>query len=117
GVRVARLNAIKADIDRNSERGDLSVNALAARHGVSPRYVQMLFEGEGTTLSKYVVGQRLARAYSMLTGPRFSELSITSVAFDTGFDDLSYFTRAFHRTYGLTPSDARAAAREHEPAW
>jgi AraC-like DNA-binding protein len=116
GVRVARLNAIKADIDRNSERGDLSVNALAARHGVSPRYVQMLFEGEGTTLSKYVVGQRLARAYNMLTGPRFSELSITSVAFDTGFDDLSYFTRAFHRIYGLTPSDARAAAREREPA-
>ncbi|RVC16943.1 AraC family transcriptional regulator, partial [Mesorhizobium sp. M7A.F.Ca.AU.002.02.1.1] len=27
-----------------------------------------------------------------------------------GFNDLSYFNRAFRRRYGATPSDVRAAA-------
>jgi AraC-like DNA-binding protein len=116
GVRVARLAAIKADIDDNLEHGELLVDGVAARHGVSPRYVQLLFEGDGTTFTQYVVGRRLGRAHAMLTGPRFAERSITSIAFDAGFGDLSYFARAFHRAYGLTPSDARAAARAGEPA-
>ena len=36
--------------------------------------------------------------------------SISTIALDTGFGDLSYFNRAFRRTYGETPSDARARA-------
>jgi AraC-like DNA-binding protein len=111
GVRVARLRAIKADIaEKLADRDGLSVNQLAARQRVSPRYVQMLFEHEGTTFSQYVISQRLARAHQMLTDPRFADWSITSVAFDVGFGDLSYFNRAFRRSYGGTPSEIRAEA-------
>jgi hypothetical protein len=41
--------------------GDVSVTALALRQQVTPRYIQKLFESEGSTLSRYVLGQRLAR--------------------------------------------------------
>jgi AraC-like DNA-binding protein len=108
GVRAARLNAVKADIAENLEDERLSVAALAARHGISPRYVQRLFEGEGTTFTAYVLAGRLHRAHRMLADPRFVARSITSIAFDAGFGDLSYFDRAFRRRYGESPSDVRS---------
>jgi AraC-like DNA-binding protein len=110
GLRVARLRAIKADIAEKLAGPNLSVQAVAMRQGVSPRYVQILFEEEGTTFSQYVIGQRLARAYRLLTDPRFADRSITSVAFDVGFGDLTYFSRVFRRCYGGTPSEVRAGA-------
>jgi AraC-like DNA-binding protein len=110
GLRVARLRAIKADIAERLATPDFSVEKAALRQRVSPRYVQMLFEQEGTTFSQYVIGQRLARVYRLLTDPRFADWSITSVAFDAGFSDLSYFNRTFRRCYGCTPSEIRAEA-------
>lgn len=107
GLRVARLRSIKSDITGNLANSALSVDAVAVRQGVSPRYVQMLFEEEGTTFSQYVIGQRLARAHRILTDPRFADQSITSVAFEAGFGDLSYFNRTFRRCYGGTPSEVR----------
>ena len=46
GVRAARLHAIKADILASSNHHELTLTAIAVRHGVTPRYVQMLFESE-----------------------------------------------------------------------
>jgi AraC-like DNA-binding protein len=82
GLRVARLRAIKVDIAERLTSPNLSVETVAMRQQVSPRYVQMLFEQEGTTFSQYVIGQRLVRAHRMLTDPRFADRSITSVAFE-----------------------------------
>jgi AraC-like DNA-binding protein len=76
----------------------------------------MLFEQEGTTFSQFVIGQRLIRAHRMLTDPRFADRSITSVAFDAGFCDLSYFNRAFRKCYGGTPSEIRAEAIRRKDA-
>ena len=42
---------------------------------------------------EYAIGQRLARAYQMLTDPRFADRSITSVEFDAGFGALSQMLR------------------------
>jgi AraC-like DNA-binding protein len=116
GLRVARLRAIKSDIAERLAAPELSVESVAMRQRVSPRYVQMLFEQEGTTFSQYVVGQRLVRAYRMLTSPLFADWSITSLAFDAGFGDLSYFNRAFRRCYGGTPSEIRADAIRRKDA-
>jgi AraC-like DNA-binding protein len=84
---------------------------LAARHGVTPRYVHKLFEAEGTTLSRFVLGKRLARVHRLLTDPRNAACSIGSLAYDAGFGDLSTFNREFRRRYGMAPSELRAAAR------
>ena len=111
GLAAARLCAIKSDIAANLASGGLSVIAVAARQGVTPRYVQMLFESEGTTFSQFVRDQRLAQAHRMLDDPRFASRTITAIAFAAGFSDLSHFNRAFRRAFGMTPSDVRAAAR------
>ncbi len=114
GVRAARLVAIKADIAANIGSGDLSIDLIATKQGITPRYVRKLFEGEATTFSDFVLDRRLSRAYAMLTDWRCLERTISSIAFDCGFSDLSYFNRTFRRRYGLTPSGVREIAQRGE---
>ena len=108
GLRVARLRAIKAYTLANLTRRDLSVEIVARRHGISPRYIRSLFEGDQTTFTDFVLNQRLARAHRCLVDPRFAGHMISTIAFESGFGDLSYFNHAFRRRYGATPSDIRA---------
>jgi AraC-like DNA-binding protein len=110
GLRAARLSMIKADVIENLGCATLSAATIAARHHLSRRYVQMLFEGEGTTFSQFVLGERLAHAHRRLVNSVCGHLSISAIALEAGFGDLSYFNRTFHRHYGATPSDVRAAA-------
>lgn len=110
GVKAARLQAIKADIISNLGRQDLSLSTIAARHGVTPRYVSMLFESEPETLSNYVLRQRLIAAHRMLSDPRHAARTISSIAYEAGFGDVSYFNRMFRKLYGATPSDVRELA-------
>jgi AraC-like DNA-binding protein len=107
GVRAARLAAIKADIERHLTDGPLTVAALAARHGISARYLHKLFEDEEMTYSTFVLNRRLSLAYQRLRHPRYATRTISSIASDTGFGDLSYFNRAFRRRYHITPSGVR----------
>ena len=107
GLRAARLGAIKSDIVDRLDSEGLSVTDVAERRGLTPRYVQLLFESEGTTFTDYVLAQRLARAYRMLAEPGLRHRTISAIAFDVGFGNLSYFNRAFRRHFGMTPTEAR----------
>ena len=69
GARAARLRAIKEGIAARLEEPDLSVTTIARRHRLKPRWVQRLFESEGTTFTEYVLAQRLVRARRLLTDP------------------------------------------------
>lgn len=108
GIRAARLEAIKADLIENSR---LNVEQAAMRQGISTRYVQMLFEEAGTTFSEFALERRLEAARAMLTSPRYAALSITEIAMEAGFGDLSYFNRRFKLNYHMTPSDLRARVK------
>jgi AraC-like DNA-binding protein len=115
GIAAARLRAIMADTCAHLGDGDLSAANIARRHRVTPRYVHKLFESEGLTFSSFVLGQRLARAHRMLSDPSFANRSVSSVAFDAGFGDLSYFNRTFRRRYAATPTDIRQVAMQAVP--
>jgi AraC-like DNA-binding protein len=110
GVRAARLRAIKADIRDHVQRHDLTMTGFARRHGISASYVRRLFADEGTSYSDFVLEQRLIRAVRTLRDPRSADRTISAIAYESGFGDLSYFNRTFRRRYGMTPSDMRAAA-------
>jgi len=112
GLRVARLHAVKGDIVQSLSTGPVSASTLAMRHRVTPRYIRKLFEGEGTSLSRFVLNQRLVLVHRLLTDARYGHRTIGSLAFEAGFGDLSTFNREFRRCYGATPSDVRAAAKE-----
>jgi AraC-like DNA-binding protein len=107
GLHAARLKLAKSYIASNSHRHDLSVAGLAASLNVTPRYVQRLFEADGTTFSEFVLSLRLARAHRLLCEPQAIASAIATIAFDVGFGDLSYFNRRFRRQYGMTPREVR----------
>ena len=46
----------------------------------------------------------------MLSNPLLAEQTISTIAYEAGFGDLSHFNRAFRRRYGQAPSDVRATA-------
>lgn len=108
GAAAARLHAIKTDILKNLGSRNLTLDALAVRHRVTPRYIQRLFEHDSTSLTQFVLYERLARAHRLLGSARDARRTISEIAFAVGFGDLSYFNRSFRRRYGMTPSDVRA---------
>jgi AraC-like DNA-binding protein len=112
GARTARLELIKDYIARHLTEACLSVHTVAARHDVSPRCVQRLFDDEGSTFTEYVMEQRLERAHRLLSDPKLCDRTLTAIAFAVGFNDLSHFQRRFRRRYGATPSDIRAMRTE-----
>ncbi len=111
GIRAARLRAIKSDIEGHLSQNDLSPGVVARRHKVSESYIRKLFGSEGTSFSPFVLSRRLVRAHYMLSDRRWSDRGIAWIAFEVGFDDLSYFNRTFKRRYGSPPSEIRELAR------
>lgn len=79
---------------------DLRTAKIAAALGVSSRTVQTVFERMATTASAYILSQRLKLAATWLRG---GNRSVTDIAFDAGFNDAAYFSRCFHKQYGLPP--------------
>jgi AraC-like DNA-binding protein len=111
GLAAARLQAIKAHINANIGPYPLSIDDVADDQGVTARYVRKLFEAQSLSFTSYVAERRLARAHALLTEPLRAQAPISTIAYDVGFGDLSYFNRAFRRRYGATPSEIRAEAR------
>jgi AraC-like DNA-binding protein len=107
GLAAAQLMVIKRYLVDQLSEPKLSVREVAARHSVSVRYVQLLFERSGTTFTKFLTEQRLLAAYDRLTNVLTRAASITQIASECGFGDLSTFNRAFRRRFGATPSDIR----------
>jgi AraC-like DNA-binding protein len=108
GVRAARLHAVKADIVKNVTQSDLSIDTVAVRQGLSRSYIGQLLSADGTTFTDFVLDRRLAYAHHALRTWRYAKYKISTIAFEAGFRDMSYFNRTFRRRYGMTPSDARA---------
>lgn len=107
-TRLARLAAVRRDMSRNFRDPSLTIGRLAERHGISPRYLHMLFEREGDTAAGALQQLRLDDAHARLRDPRRRNERIASIAFDAGFAELSAFNRAFRRRFGGTPSEIRA---------
>jgi AraC-like DNA-binding protein len=111
GLKAARLQAIKAYAVRNLTDGALSIGAAANSEGLSRRQVQLLFEEDGATFSAFVQQSRLNLVHTLLKDPAHGRRSISAVALDCGFSDVSHFNHAFRRAYGATPSDIRRQSR------
>jgi AraC-like DNA-binding protein len=87
----------------------IDLTSAARAVGLSPFHFLRVFANVlGVTPHQYLVRARLRHAARLLTD---DTLSITDVAFDVGFGDLSNFVRTFHRAAGVSPRSFRRAAR------
>jgi AraC-like DNA-binding protein len=97
-MRRAVLAYVRANLDDPGMR----TGSIAKALGVSPRSVQNVFEALSTTASAYIMEGRLARAAAFLRAAR-GNATITQIAYDCGFSDSAYFSRCFHKAYGMAP--------------
>jgi AraC-like DNA-binding protein len=109
GVGAARLELVKRQIRARLGDPGLGIEAVARRQGITPRYIQRLFEVEGSSFSEFLRECRLEFAFRLLDEPTGGR-TIAAIAFEAGFSDLSSFNRAFRRRYAMTPSQVRAEA-------
>jgi len=94
-------------IDEHFVDPNFSATRLAELVGVSRRYIDMILASANTTFGKAVLERRLDRCHNMLTNNRYGGKSITDIAFDTGFNDLSHFSKRFRERFGISPRMAR----------
>lgn len=87
----------------------LDLSGMANEVGLSPFHFLRLFaKVVGVTPHQYLVQARLRRAVHLLT---LGTHTVTEVAYEVGFGDLSNFVRTFHRAASISPGRFRAAAR------
>ena len=110
-IRAVRREAVLREIEQRSDDPTLSAAAVAVLLGITPRYVHLLLRETGRTFSQHVQDKRLERALMLLCDPQWYGRKIADVAGESGFSDLSHFSRAFRRKYGKTASAMRAAAQ------
>ena len=88
---------------------EVDLESAARETGLSPFHFLRLFAHVlGVTPHQYVVRSRLRHAARLLAD---EDRSVTDVAYDVGFGDLSNFVRTFHRAAGVSPGAFRRAAR------
>jgi len=99
------FSAAQAFVENHLSQSDLSSTHIADALGVSVRTVQHLFAAASCTPSTYIQNRRLTHASDRLrTEP---QTSITALAFDLGFNDSAYFSRCFHKRFGMSPRQWR----------
>ncbi len=105
--RRRAVDAALAIDARSTEPLDLA--QVAAEAGLSAFHFLRVFAAVvGVTPHQYLVRSRLRHAARLLVG---DERSITDVAYDVGFGDLSNFVRTFRRAAGVSPRRFRRAGR------
>lgn len=98
-------------IQENYSDCTVSVEAVAAKYGLSVSYFSKLFNGYmGKTFPDYINQTRLKAAKKMLLEE--PERSIQDVAKMVGFNSSSYFSAAFRKYYGVSPSQIRKVKGE-----
>jgi AraC-like DNA-binding protein len=92
------------DVMRELRRPEVEDNIenIAARYGISARYLQKLFlQYTGLTPKLYSKINRFQHSLRLVTK---KEASLTSIAYDSGYFDQSHFIREFKAFTGFTPS-------------
>lgn len=84
---------------------NISLKELATTYQKNEKYLGRLFQKElGTSFHEYLMQLRLHKAESLLLRGRDN---IIDIAFDCGFNNISYFNRSFKKKHGMTPKEYR----------
>ena len=103
-VRGAHLARIEAYVREHLADPCMSPEALAARHGISLRYLHSLFKDTGQSAAQWIRDLRLQTAYEQLLAAPAGG-SIAQIAYACGFNDQAQFNHAFKRRYEHSPSE------------
>ena len=87
----------------------ITIKQLADNCGFSQVHFMNIFKAAiGSTCIEYLIEYRLTRAAMDL---QETDHSVMQIALDNGFQNISYFNRAFKQQYAMTPTAFRRQAR------
>ncbi len=102
----ARVDTFLNDIVHHFQNPAFSLDECLTQHGYCSDHMRRLFrEQTGKTPHEYLMHLRLKTAKKFLTARDVSNYSVTEIATMVGFNDVSYFSRAFKKATGIAPSD------------
>lgn len=97
------LAAALRAIDLHYSDPQFGPQELADHLGVSLRKLQREFRQIEETPRGKLMAMRLASAYEALRRPAIGPRTVSAIAYEQGFSDLSYFYREFRKRYGVAP--------------
>ncbi len=102
---VARVAEAARAIEAASDDESLDLATLAGVARLSKfHFLRVFRRAVGATPHQYLTATRLRRAAARL---RETSASVTAIAYDCGFGDLSTFNTRFRAAFGKTPSEYR----------
>jgi AraC family transcriptional activator of tynA and feaB len=110
--RERQLARIKAYIEARLGDPDLDISTIAAANGINVRYLHKVFGGTGVTVSNWLRKRRLEMCRRDLDATALAKRSVTEVALRWGFNDMSHFSKAFRREFGMGPREYRYRSRD-----
>ncbi len=106
------VNKVRQVIDAHFHDYNFTVENLCHEVGISHAQLHRKLSAlTGVSANKFIRSVRLSKALELLQNPA---LSITTVAFDSGFNDLSYFGKVFKKEFGMTPHEWREQLRKED---
>lgn len=90
-------------VEKNISNADLDIEHFASEVGVSRMQLYRKFSAlTNMTVKEFVRSIRLKRAAQLLIEKK---LTVTEIAYEVGFKDLSHFRKCFHREFGMSASE------------
>ena len=100
---------IKGMIKQNLKTG-ISRKEIAGELNLNPDYVNRIFKKEtGMTVKEYAIKKRMKQAEYLLKN---SDLPVSGIAAEVGYDNFSHFIRMFRKETGYTPKQYKKRFRE-----
>lgn len=109
-IAQLRLSGVQASIRRDLSNPGLTPGDIAAGNGISVGYLHRLFRGTGMTVSEWIREERLRHSYALLTSAKGVGMTITDIAFASGFGSSSHFSTLFRARFGCAPKEVKATA-------
>ncbi|MFF9838440.1 helix-turn-helix domain-containing protein [Streptomyces sp. NPDC013740] len=109
GAGREMLSRVHAHIEEHLMDPDLSAESIARAHHISVRYLQKLFQNDGSTVSQWVRQRRLESCRFELSRST-RRTTMAAMAHRWGFSSPSHFSRTFRGAYGMSPSAWQALA-------
>ncbi len=99
------VRKVRRAVEAHLDDAEFNVEGLCKEIGMSHSHLHRKLSAlTGCSATKFIRNIRLAKAKELLENPA---LTITSVAFDSGFNDPGYFGRVFKQEFGMTPVEWR----------